>query len=130
MNKYELSREATKLLRKAAQQQKERSLKKKPRKDLRKVGKKLKTEIDSEKIQKAFSDVQFFTKIHLRIRGIVDVWPSTGRFYNRVTRAKGIYSGIADLIEEVERAERYRDSRSHAVNKKEIEARESFFRNL
>lgn len=68
-----------------------------------------KSEEELRDIQRAFPNVVLFTKVHLRIKGKLDVWPTTGRFYNRVTHAKGMYAGIADLIEQIERAERYDD---------------------
>lgn len=57
-----------------------------------------KAENDLISIQKVFSGVQCFSKIHLRIEGVLDVWPTTGRFYNRATYEKGIYLTMADLV--------------------------------
>lgn len=123
MNKYELSRLATKLLKKHELQIKEKQSRKKMKKVSLRKSKTEKADSQLAIIHRAFSDVEVFTKIHIRINRVVDVWPTTGRFYNRVTHTKGKYFTVADLMNQVENAEmkRANPKNFYASNQQEIE---------
>lgn len=68
-----------------------------------------KGKIEIEEARKAFSDVRCFTPIHWRIRGVLDVWPTTGKYWSPVNGRKGVFSELADLMDVVDRAERDKD---------------------
>lgn len=54
-----------------------------------------------------FGDVHKFSDIHWRIRGILDIWPTTGKYWSPTCGIKGSALTTVQLFEAVEQADRY-----------------------
>lgn len=64
------------------------------------MGKRRKREpkVTIEETERVFSDVRCFSKIHWRIREILDVWPTTGKYWSAFDGRRGTFNKVSDLI--------------------------------